>query len=1061
MEITEKWLGEIGGWAAMKAARALVAAGAVSDVSREGDIVRGMAGSGKNRVRAGLRVRSRTDVENLCGCAAARSRGLMCEHSLAVALMSIAAGQAPGSAGATMINQTTALPAAAAAAVAGMPKGRFSVFLPNELLDGMPARSTAVFLKFEAGGDEVETALGPWLIQHGLKLQTMPLSLAADDLVSLLKALGGHQRVFRGKPGAGMAGAPDNPRVMTATDATRLPLRVAEAANRDVICQIASDSIVPVLVARGQRGAVAETWWFCRATESLFWLDAPEDADVSALLGELAANRGMQTSPRHLHWLVRRLDSVEQMFQLEFEGPTVANLKVLPVPCEFHLLVDGSSQAVEAELTACFRDRHWPIAKSDWDSKTERLFPIEDPANPAVFYIRNRQREAAAMKILEAAGFAQGEGGRWRIVGPERVLGFYGSELPRLERVFKVEQAERWRSATRNWLRVVPKARLAGGGSAAQSGLVPSGASDWLSLDFSYEAASGFHISRNDVMQMMRTGRRGLQGKDGRRYVLDVAACEDFEESLRDIEVKLHEKGATVPAEYTAYLIGDEALDRPMIESKSAQVIRGQLGTLGQQLRDYQLDSVRWMEALARSGKGGLLADDMGLGKTVQCIALLRLRLGQQDADKRLSALVVCPKSLIANWEAELRRFAPELQVVAATGPDRKTTFKAIHQKDVILTTYQLLVRDLAIYQRHSFEVIVLDEASYIRNPDTEAAKALRQLSGRSRFALTGTPIENSVRDLWSIFQFLQPGYLGSRERFLERFELSLQADQRSGGGEASRSTQRLRRLVRPFFLRRTKAEVLPELPEKIEQILWCELSGIQREVYKRILEEGQEEVRQSRRRLGTQRARMTMFTVLLRLRQACCDLRLTGLPAHCLPYEPNELSGKLPVCQERLSEVIAKGEKILVFSQFVSFLRLMRNNLEGQGIRYSYLDGSTADRASAVHTFQSDPDCRVFFISLKAGGYGLNLTAASHILLLDPWWNPAVEVQAIDRSHRMGQNRAVTALRLITRGTVEEKILALQARKRGLVEAALSEDDAPADIASIEDRELEELVGL
>lgn len=1064
MEITEKWLGEIGGWAAMKAARALVAAGAVSDCNREGDIVRGEVGAGKSRHRAGLRIRSRSDVDNLCTCAAARQRGLMCEHSLAVGLASIQGGTTAGSAG-TGGAPTHRRPGAAdeppaqAMPASGLPRGQFSVFLPDELLRGKPARSTAVFLRFEPGGDQVETAVGAWLGQRGLKAQTMPLCLAADDLHSLLRALACHPRVFPGKPKPGAGLAPDAQRISVGSEPTRLPLRVREIAASEVQFEIASDSIAPILVRRDRPGRVAETWWHCEATQSLVWLEKSADADMAALQGELANGAPGSSSPRSLAWLVRHLGELERLFELELEGPRVSRLRVLPVPCEFHLLVDGTSQAVEAELNARHGGRTWKVGPPAWNIGDPKLFPIEDPGDPVVFFVRNKDREDAAMRTLEAAGFEPTAGGRWRITGADRVLRFYGSDLPRLENLMTVEQAERWRAATKGWLRIAPKVRAPDSRRPGDE-FAQGGGNDWLSLDISYEASSGFHIGRNEILQMIRSGRRSLQAKDGRRYVVDVGACNDFEESLQDVDVRLREGGAEVPAAYASYLVGGEGFRDPVVAApRSAEWIRQQLGSLGEQLRDYQVAGVRWLEALARSGRAGLLADDMGLGKTVQSIALVRILRDQGRGTGQGPGLIVCPKSLIANWKEEIERFAPHLKVCVLVGSERQSRFERVAESDVILTTYQLIVRDLEVYKKRTFQIIALDEASYVRNPETEAAKALRQLGSATRLALTGTPIENSVGDLWSIYQFLLPGYLGSREAFRSRFELPLAI--RAPNLEAKKAARRLKRLVAPYFLRRTKAEVLPELPEKIDQIVWCELTDSQREVYRRLLEEGQDEVRRARRKLSAAGVRLTMFTVLLRLRQVCCDLRLTGLPSDCLPQEPGEMSGKLSVWRDRIVEIIQSDGKVLVFSQFVGFLHLMRNDLEIQDIQFAYLDGSTQDRSAAITAFQNRPECRVFLISLKAGGYGLNLTGANHVMLMDPWWNPAVESQAIDRAHRIGQNRAVTALRLATQGTVEEKILALQAHKRGLVEAALTDEDSPHDYGGLGDAELEELVGI
>jgi SNF2 family DNA or RNA helicase len=446
----------------------------------------------------------------------------------------------------------------------------------------------------------------------------------------------------------------------------------------------------------------------------------------------------------------------------------------------------------------------------------------------------------------------------------------------------------------------------------------------------------------------------------------------------------------------------------------------------------------------------------MGLGKTVQSIALVMILLARRKSADRNPVLIVCPKSLTGNWRAEFERFAPHLKVVISQGGGRAVTLKSAESYDVIITTYQLVVRDLEVLKGLSWSLLLLDEASYIRNPDTDASKAVRSLKCNARVALTGTPVENSTRDLWAIYQFALPGYLGSRENFKERFEQPIQGGMDTPAGLSA--SERLKKLLRPYFLRRTKREVLKDLPEKIEQILWCDPSPAQAEVYRRLLEEGREEIKAARKRSGQGGAKMTMFTVLLRLRQVCCDLRLTGLQKETLSgLEADDLSGKWPMLLERMDAILEGGGKVLIFSQFVQYLKLVRETLECRQISYAYLDGSSQDREAQVKSFQTEKGCRVFLISLKAGGYGLNLTAADHVVLLDPWWNPAVESQAIDRAHRIGQQRVVTAYRLAMRGTVEERILALQSKKRGLVEAAI--DDQSPLMSGLLESDLESLI--
>jgi SNF2 family DNA or RNA helicase len=430
----------------------------------------------------------------------------------------------------------------------------------------------------------------------------------------------------------------------------------------------------------------------------------------------------------------------------------------------------------------------------------------------------------------------------------------------------------------------------------------------------------------------------------------------------------------------------------------------------------------------------------MGLGKTVQTLAFLRAMRAEEPA------LIVCPSSLVTNWRNEARRFASELRVLVLEGPERAARFAAINDSDVVLTSYALLQRDAEKYRALQFSTVVLDEGQHIKNPDTQNAQAVFALRARHRFVLTGTPIENSVRDLWSIMNFALPGYLGSRADFRERYEQPL------ARGPAPEVQRRLARRMRPFLLRRRKTEVAKELPEKLEQQIVCDLSAPQRAAYDGLLREIQSGLTsEGGANAGAQR--MKMLVGLLRLRQVCCDLRLLGGEVR----ESKQDSAKLELLDELLEEAIDGGHRVLVFSQFVSMLTLLRERLEAQKIAFSYLDGSTKERQAVVDRFQNDASIPVFLMSLKAGGVGLNLSAADTVVHFDPWWNYAAEAQATDRAHRIGQTRVVTAYKLIARDTVEEKIVKLQARKRSASEATIGSEEPLMSGLTTED--LEELL--
>jgi SNF2 family DNA or RNA helicase len=372
----------------------------------------------------------------------------------------------------------------------------------------------------------------------------------------------------------------------------------------------------------------------------------------------------------------------------------------------------------------------------------------------------------------------------------------------------------------------------------------------------------------------------------------------------------------------------------------------------------------------------------------------------------------------------EARRFAPQLRLLNHTGQERSSSVDSFADYDLILTTYGTLRRDIVQHRKTEFDYVILDEAQAIKNAGSQAAKACRLLKARQRLALTGTPVENHIGELWSIFEFLNPGQLGTAAR-LKRFL----AGGRGNGAEL------VARAVRPYLLRRTKTQVLADLPEKTEQTLFCELGEQQRKAYDDLRLHYRNELATRIGQQGIGRSRIAVLEALLRLRQAACH------PGLIDAGRIDEPAAKLDTLLEQLSEVLDEGHKVLVFSQFTSFLAILRRQLDARGQVYEYLDGKTTDRQSRVERFQEDADCRLFLVSLKAGGQGLNLTAADYVYILDPWWNPAVEAQAIDRAHRIGQTRPVFAYRLIARDTVEEKIVALQEQKRELADSIVTAD--------------------
>jgi superfamily II DNA or RNA helicase len=448
-------------------------------------------------------------------------------------------------------------------------------------------------------------------------------------------------------------------------------------------------------------------------------------------------------------------------------------------------------------------------------------------------------------------------------------------------------------------------------------------------------------------------------------------------------------------------------------------------------LRPYQREGLGWFSFLRGLGFGGCLADDMGLGKTIQVLALLDQRRRTADEEHRPS-LVVAPRSVVFNWKAEAARFTPELRLLDHSTPDRVRASDHFTQYDLVLTTYALLRKEVELFDV-DFDYAILDEAQAIKNASSQAAKAATLLRARHRLALSGTPVENHLGELASLFEFLNPGMLRARSTRV----MKMLRDAGSRSPEAAQARTMLSRAVRPFILRRTKAQVAPELPDRVEQTIWCELEPKQRKLYDELRDYYRASLLGRLKTEGMNRSKIHILEALLRMRQAACHPGLVD------PKRVRETSAKLEALFEELPILIEGGHKVLVFSQFTSLLSIVREKVRERGLLHAYIDGASRDREGQVRQFQEDPDVPLFLISLKAGGLGLNLTAAEYVFLLDPWWNPAVEAQAIDRAHRIGQTRNVFAYRLVARDTIEEKILQLQQTKRDLADAIISEENS------------------
>jgi len=446
-------------------------------------------------------------------------------------------------------------------------------------------------------------------------------------------------------------------------------------------------------------------------------------------------------------------------------------------------------------------------------------------------------------------------------------------------------------------------------------------------------------------------------------------------------------------------------------------------------LREYQRSGVNWMTFLKKYGFGGILADDMGLGKTLQALVMLSLNRSAKPS------LVICPKTLVYNWYNEVQKFTPHLKAIIIDGnsAERFQLINDIDQYDLAITSYNAVQKDVDYLAKTKFEFCIIDEAQYIKNPRTKTAKSVKSIPARYRLALTGTPIENNLMELWSIFDFLMPDLLGTEDEFKRRYDIPITKY------NDKEVLNELRNRIAPFILRRTKQEMLHELPPKIEQISYAHLTTEQLALYTKVLEQVRSNVFSTVERKGFERSHIEILAALMRLRQVCNHPALLSADNSA---SKKLSSGKLEQFEELLEEAIDGDHKVLVFSQFTQMLHILAEYLDKKGLLYCYLDGQTRDRQRIIDRFNSDPSIKIFLISIKAGGFGLNLTSADTVIIFDPWWNPMVEMQAADRVYRIGQTRPVNVYKLITRGTIEEKILKLQEKKKALFDDIIGEND-------------------
>ena len=769
--------------------------------------------------------------------------------------------------------------------------------------------------------------------------------------------------------------------------------------------------------------------------------------------------------PDVMRFLAVELPELQKLITVEAEiAPDLFSAD--PAAPAFRLTVRGSPASLAAELSAVYGAH--AIAAGGPDKGG--AFAIPDADDILHYRTRNQPAEVQALARLAEAGFRGPDGASLEpLTGTRSVLNFLGSQIPALRRLgWKVAIEGRAAGFHESLPVATPVVRVEPEGDG----------SGWFDVSFAFESPTGGTLAQADIQRALLRGDAYIE-HHGQTILLDRDAIESMRGVFADCAGEAGNKPGSfrMSSRYAPYVQSSlAALDGVDIEEPPAwrdraacqnRDVRLEPFPLGEPLesilRPYQKEGVYWLRFLESGGACGLLADEMGLGKTLQTLTWLQLER-IDPAARGQPSLIVCPTSLVENWAREAQQFTPNRKVLVLSGNRRHEHWDRLASADLVITSYALLRRDIERYQDLTFAVAVLDEAQHIKNRSTQNAVAAKQIRASHKLVLTGTPIENGVADLWSIMDFLMPGYLGDYEIFREQVEQPIGRGDRDG----EVAQLRLRRKLHPFLLRRLKRDVAKDLPEKLIKTSFSVLTPDQQRVYNALLQEARQQVGALVTAKGFQRSHIEILAILMKLRQVCCHLEL--LPEFreraaraaadgAKPAAP-ESSAKLEQFFEILDEAMDGGHRVLVFSQFVRMLQIIRAAMDARGLAYCYLDGQSKDRMEQVVRFNRTPEIPAFLISLKAGGTGLNLTGADMVIHFDPWWNPAVEDQATDRAHRIGQKRTVYSIKLIAEQTVEEKVLALQRRKQAVIAATIATTDEGV-MSSLSWDDIKELLGM
>jgi superfamily II DNA or RNA helicase len=1064
--ITRSLLVKWGGESVYTQAEQLVRRGAVLKADMRGDLIEGViARESAPEIYTKLRLRENGSIESLCPCFTNRNQGLVCPHVVALGVALMLRHADPLREQKYQEEQRRARRLEETAESAYLQRGPRGT--PARLGLAVPPSWTADFWKGRVALSLLilteEAALPPEAVPAGARLT---LSAEDDTLLCVL------EDICEGPPPGRFDVTPsDFLNILDVAAHTRLVV----AGKEDLIVEtipmqtslrieldhetgeliifpntelpFARPGEIPSYLVHNRHGRVC--------ANSHVW---PMKNVLPVPYHGIYQAEEIVPRDRVINFLRRDLPSLKALTPIVMEEPPDL-FTALPGSPVFHLELQGSKASLRATLKAAYGVHAFCAGMPD----TQTEFALPDPEDILKYHTRNLTAELSAVALLTRFGFEEDRSATsaetsYTLVGTRETLNFLGSGYPALGRSgWKIAFSSRLEGLVDTLPVVTPVVQIA------------EKSNGWFDVGFTFDLPGQAALPPAEIQRAINRGDAFLE-RGGQTLLIDRDAIESMRAIFNDSQSRESSVPGhfLMPALYAPFvqaslnaLDGIDVEDPPDWREKAAARNRAgstrlkpvPLGALDATLRPYQKEGVYWLRFLEESGFNGLLADEMGLGKTLQTLAWLSLPRTDPQARGK-PALIVCPTSLVENWNREAETFVPHLRRLVISGPDREALFAKIAESNLVITSYALLRRDLDAYRAVQFSVAVLDEAQHIKNRSTQNAVAAKQINAIGKVVLTGTPVENSVADLWSIMDFLMPQYLGDYELFRSRYELPIAAGDRDG----ELAQAKLRRKLHPFLLRRVKKDVAKDLPDKIVKVSFCQLTLDQQRVYNDLLAESRRTIGDLVKAKGFDRSRFEILAMLMRLRQACCHLDL--LKEHHTPGAYEAPSSKMDSFLELLDEAMDGGHRMLVFSQFVSMLTLLRTELESRSLPYCYLDGSTKNRLEQCERFNLHSDIPVFLISLKAGGTGLNLTGADMVVHMDPWWNPAVEDQATDRAHRIGQKRTVYSIKLIAEHTVEEKVLAMQQRKQAVISATIgTTDDNVMQKLSFDD--IRDLIGL